>query len=1135
MAAPTFRNLTDPKFGKPPQKQHQVLQDLTKPHIESFNFMLTEGLKLAVIDIPPVEFSLQTGQKVSLSLVDASIGVPTIAQGNVHASEMKVFPTECRERGCTYKARLRGQVSWRVDNQVQSSQETSLGEVPIMVKSKHCNLSKLSPSELIQRHEEVEEMGGYFIVNGIERVIRMIVLPRKNFPMAVYRPVWRTRGKLFTEYGISIRCVKSDQTAMNIVLHYLSNGSVKLCFQYKKEQFFVPVIMILKGLIDTTDHYIYSELLKGRESDTFYKGCIKGMLRQAQNQGLTSQKTILRYLGENFRIKLGLPEWYTDVQIGKFLLKQCICIHLNNDNDKFNILVFMVRKLFSFAKGECAAENLDSPMNQEVLLGGHLYLMYLKEKLESWLLSLRFAIDKMATSKGVTFELDSYVMSSALRKTIDVARAMEYLIATGNLQTKTGLGLMQATGLTVVADKLNFWRYISHFRCVHRGAFFSEMRTTAVRKLLPEAWGFLCPVHTPDGAPCGLLNHMTASCQVVNHQPAIVQLPRLLCSFGMTPLDSPPPTNYADCYEVLLDGCVLGRVAMDSASDFVNKMRVLKVRGKQQVPSLMEIVLVPMTGKASQYPGIYLFTTVARMMRPVVNLVTNTQEMIGTFEQVYMNIAVIPEEINEGLTTHVELSETTLLSTVASLTPFSDFNQSPRNMYQCQMGKQTMGMPSHTLQFRTDNKLYRLQTPQSPIVRPSAYDKYNLDNFPLGTNAVVAVISYTGYDMEDAMILNKSSYERGFAHGTIYKTEEINLKKLSGNKNSKQVTLVFGCLPDDKKAAGSLDMDGFPAVGSRIKPRGVLCGYINVETREAKTVIFKHHEEAVVDNVKLCGEDLGNEVCQKAYITLRIQRNPTIGDKFSSRHGQKGVCSQLWPTENMPFTESGMTPDILFNPHGFPSRMTIGMMIESMAGKAGASHGLCHDATPFMFSEDNPAINYFGQLLKQAGYNYYGNERMYSGTDGRELEADIFVGVVYYQRLRHMVEDKFQVRTTGPVDTVTHQPVKGRKRDGGIRFGEMERDALLSHGTSFLLQDRLLNCSDSSMTQLCSKCGSILGMLQVRTTSVLDSGSTNTSGQWHCKICQSSDHVQQIAVPYVFRYLLAELTAMNIKTTLDVK
>lgn len=287
-----------------------------------------------------------------------------------------------------------------------------------------------------------------------------------------------------------------------------------------------------------------------------------------------------------------------------------------------------------------------------------------------------------------------------------------------------------------------------------------------------------------------------------------------------------------------------------------------------------------------------------------------------------------------------------------------------------------------------------------------------------------------------------------------------------------------------------------------------------------------------MDNIKVCSNDAGTGLFKRVCITTRIPRNPTIGDKFASRHGQKGILSRLWPAEDMPFTESGMSPDILFNPHGFPSRMTIGMLIESMAGKSASLHGLSHDATPFRFSEKNSALEHFGKMLKAAGYNFYGTERLYSGISGLELEADIFIGVVYYQRLRHMVSDKFQVRTTGARDRVTNQPVGGRNIQGGIRFGEMERDALLAHGSSFLLHDRLFNCSDRSVAQVCIDCGSLLSPL-------LEKPPPNWSSIRHrktiCLLCNKSDSIETVSVPYVFKYFVAELAAMNIKIKLDVK
>lgn len=258
-----------------------------------------------------------------------------------------------------------------------------------------------------------------------------------------------------------------------------------------------------------------------------------------------------------------------------------------------------------------------------------------------------------------------------------------------------------------------------------------------------------------------------------------------------------------------------------------------------------------------------------------------------------------------------------------------------------------------------------------------------------------------------------------------------------------------------------------------------------------------------------------------------------VGDKFASRAGQKGICSQKWPAEDLPFTESGLIPDIIFNPHGFPSRMTIAMMIETMAGKSAALHGLFHDATPFKFTEKDTAIDYFGRLLEKGGYNYFGTEKMYSGIDGREMKADIFFGVVHYQRLRHMVSDKWQVRSTGPNDATTHQPVKGRKRGGGVRFGEMERDALISHGASFLLQDRLFHCSDKTSTMICKKCGTLLGPINSITKRALDASLTHVPPT--CRICRDDTEIGFIEIPYIFRFLVTQLGSVNINVKMNFK
>lgn len=446
-----------------------------------------------------------------------------------------------------------------------------------------------------------------------------------------------------------------------------------------------------------------------------------------------------------------------------------------------------------------------------------------------------------------------------MKFTAKIDSQMENFISTGNLKSSSGLGIPQNTGLTIVAENINRMRYMSHFRAIHRGSFFQEMKTTDARQLLPDAWGFICPVHTPDGAPCGLLNHLTTNCIITKHCDTKLKsnVSTMLLDLGMMPLSI--TDDWEESFTVMLDGKLIGLIKDNIIYRVTDQLRLLKIKG-EQVPHTMEIVLVPKKNLPSQYPGLYLFTGPARMMRRVMNLSTKQVELIGTLEQVYLNICVSPEEAYTGLTTHQELNKISFLSNLACLIPMPDCNQSPRNMYQCQMGKQTMGTPCHNWQLQSNAKMYRLQSPATPFFRPVHYDKMNLDDFAMGTNAIIAVISYTGYDMEDAMIINKASNERGFAHGTIYKSEFV---ELEDGKS------YFARNPDKSELADTLDADGLPIIGIPIQDGDYYCCFWDAESCTYRSERYTGTEKAYVDNVKLCGT-LHSHVPRKACITFRI-------------------------------------------------------------------------------------------------------------------------------------------------------------------------------------------------------------------------------------------------------------------------
>lgn len=1184
-------------FRNPP-KDHTAYPSLAaaiEPHIHSFNAILDQGglLEQTIRDIGTKVFldgdpnaqpeDRPQRNRLSVRVRDVFLDKSTLPIANKFALKNRnILPAECRERHATYRGRLRIRLEYRVNQGDWHESVREMGQVPIMLRTNRCHLEGMTPDQLVKAKEESEELGGYFIVNGNEKLIRMLIVSRRNYPMAIVRPSFVNRGSSYSKFGIQIRSVRPDQTSQTNVLHYLNDGNVTFRFSWRKNEYLVPVMMVLKALVETNDREIFEGLVgaagsKGLEDKQFVTDRVELLLRTYKAYGLHGKAKTRAYLGGKFKVVLQVPEDMSDEDVGTEFLRRIVLPHLGANNvsdsqnaDKFKMLLFMTRKLYALVEGECAVDNPDAVQNQEILLGGFLYGMILKERLDEWLNSIRLPLMEWCRrSSWAPFTSPEFMKDfqpKILRRTNEnIGQALEYFLSTGNLVSPSGLDLQQTSGFTVVAEKINFYRFISHFRMVHRGSFFAQLKTTTVRKLLPESWGFLCPVHTPDGSPCGLLNHLAHKCKIATHNVDVSAIPGLIAQLGVTSMAS---ASLQESVVVQLDGRILGFCSPTQAKIIGDTLRYWKVEGTHNVPLELEIGYIP-SSNGGQYPGVYMFSQSARMYRPVKYLPLDELDFVGPFEQPFMSIACTEPEIVSGESTHVEYDPTNILSIIANMTPFSDFNQSPRNMYQCQMGKQSMGTPGAAHRYRTDNKTYRLQTGQTPVVRPPLHNEYGLDNFPNGMNAVVAVISYTGYDMDDAMILNKSAHERGFGHGTIYKTKLCDLEEGSRRaRSSRQIGKLFGFAPGGLVRAEwreKLDDDGWPQLGMEVRKDDILAAYHTVSfdpatgdyvNRDGQTHFFKYKDDEVafVEEVRILGAESGSEPCQSISIKLRVPRSPVIGDKFSSRHGQKGVCSQKWPAVDMPFSESGIQPDVIINPHAFPSRMTIGMFVESLAGKAGALHGLAQDSTPFRFDEQRTAVDYFGHQLMKAGYNYYGNEPMYSGITGQELAADIYVGVVYYQRLRHMVNDKFQVRTTGPVNSLTGQPIKGRRKGGGIRVGEMERDALLAHGTAFLLQDRLMNCSDYTRARVCRKCGSFLST----TPTVGEYGrSKRGTGITRCRRCArraegcearsetwedgqgirwtGGDDVAVVAVPGVLRYLDVELASMGVKMRFKIE
>ena len=1041
--------------------------------------------------------------------------------------------------------------------------EVPLFEIPVMVQSDYCSLHGISrlPSKgwdgsgLKQPASECpHDEGGYFVIRGLDRTLQMQEALRTNiaFVFAMKQPnkygfmcEVRSRHELKMRSTSTLRVYVTTRKGgtppeISAALPFLPSMDVPILALFRMLGFSddVQLLAFVRGASPLPPHIIPH---------------VHAVLGHAC--GRMTQDEVFEYVG-----RTGTKETTVDARrrYVTHLLSNELLPHLGLVNTPAEIhrkamyLGIMVRRLLlaycdtphGFTGGEVESlgvaevDDRDHYANKRLATAGTMIALLLRQHLRKFIKTLRRTLAQQIENRR-PLDIGNVV------KTHKITADLRYAFRTGNWSVQRTT-TNQNVGITQIINRTSQLALKSQVGRINT-PMNRDGKMTHLRQAHLSTWGILCPNETPEGAGCGLVKNLAVLTHVRVGTPN-AQLTYVLFKFlGVTPFDEAvsPETQPV----VFVNGDIVGVHADPAALAAAARA----ARRNQCLPYDTSIVY--------RVSGVSLTSDSGCCMRPVfvvenlwrlpaaiqaVRAMPTEQlwshllnaaiiEYLDKEEEAEMRIAVTPEELAAALPeaasdpepyTHLEICPSAMLGHCALQIPFADRNQAPRNIYQASMGKQAVAVPSLTYMDRFDAQMHVPYYSQNPLVRTGTEDA----DSGMGINAIVAIMAHTGNNQEDSVIMSRDFVERGgfrSTHYTTYTTEERSTG--ADPECFENPTACEGEVTGMKQADySSLDSVGTIELNTPLTQGTVLIGktvstpHIEGKTensvkRDASTVFHGAEEECRVDRVMITNNREGVN-CQR--VRVRAARIPIVGDKFSSRHGQKGTIGMLVPQADLPFSlATGMTPDIIINPCAIPSRMTIAHLVECVASKTGVVLGKFVNGAPFrkVSVEENICAE-----LHRAGYERHGNERMISGITGELLEATVFMGPTFYQRLKHMTNDKVHSRSTGPHTVVTRQPSEGRSHNGGLRLGEMERDCLVSHGASRTLQERYLFASDAYSAPMCRKCG-ILAEHAYNTAF----GSTVAGRTARCRVCGETN-VADVIIPYPYKLLQQELGAMGI-------
>jgi len=1108
--------------------QNLMLQEegLVRQHLDSYDEFVERGLQEAVdevgeivIDSPENPYSIKFGKALILKKSNSkTITEPYIteADGTPH----EIYPMEARFRNLSYVVPLSLEITPIIDGREQDTELVWIGDLPVMLKSNLCILSQLSEKELVKQGEDPNDPGGYFIINGSERVMVAMEDLAPNRIIADIddrgtKPVYE--AKVFsTTIGFRAR----------IEMRMKSDGAIYVSMPGVPAE--LPLVILMRSLELKSD----KELAETISLDKTVQNRLEPSFEKAL--GIDTVDDAILYIGN--RVAPGQIEEYRRKR-AESIVDRNLLPHIGRTPEKrlekALFLGEMACRIVELRLDRRKPDDKDHSQNKRLKLAGPLLADLFRVAFRNLCRDIKYQLERM----GVKRQLLN--VSAAVRPGIITDR-LQHAIATGNW----GRGRV---GVTQLLDRTNIVSTLSHLRRVQSPLSRSQPNFEA-RDLHPTHWGRLCPSETPEGSNCGLVKNLALSSSISVGRDSGLMIETLYRT-DVVPVSEADSVIKAEGAKVFVEGRPVGYT-------FSPKELVDEIRKKRRARDISEEVNAAYRHiEELGRDEVYVNCDEGRVRRPLIIVDNGTPklteehlEKLLSGEWKWNDLIVegiieyldAEEEENAYVAlnfddvtpqhTHVEISPHLILGICASLIPYSEHNQSPRNSYEAAMSKQALGISVTNFQLRVDSRSHILHYPQTPLVSTKPLSTIGYDLRPSGQNCVVAILSYEGYNMEDALIFNKASIERGLARSTFYRMYEAEGRQYLGGLKDKFVIpqpgirgyrgeQYYRLLENDGIIGPEAKVEGGDVLIGRISPPRFLEEYKEFEVRgpamRDTSIDTRTSEVGIVDAVFITQTGEGSKIIK---VRVRDQRIPELGDKFASRHGQKGVIGMVVPQEDMPFSSKGTIPDILINPHAIPSRMTIGQFLESMAGKIAAARGRPVDGTPF----SNESIGEIKKELTSLGYSFTGREVFYNGMTGERFAADVFVGVVYYQKLHHMVADKIHARARGQVQMLTRQPTEGRARGGGLRFGEMERDCLIGHGAAMLLRDRLLEESDKYLLYICEHCGYI-AYYDIK------------QRRYICRFCGEEAEISPVTVSYAFKLLVQELMSLCISPKLELK